>query len=211
MHAQQASFAKIAGGDWSEETRGRSRGHRGVRRGLRLRPRRGRPPLDDYAPLKADAAERRPTAGGAAEAARGGAAAGLARMHATAMASQRDVKHQSARSRTSRRSRVPWRRSPPRACAAPSSASRRCALRGRDPPHDAPGRTGRRRRGSRLPLLHEHESTDNVGLLLVTGDRGLAGGFNSQIIRAGVRIARRDAEDKADRLVSRPAAAASPR
>jgi F-type H+-transporting ATPase subunit gamma len=40
---------------------------------------------------------------------------------------------------------------------------------------------------SRLPLLSEHESTDNVGLLLVTGDRGLAGGFNSQIIRAGVR------------------------
>jgi F-type H+-transporting ATPase subunit gamma len=42
---------------------------------------------------------------------------------------------------------------------------------------------------SRLPLLAEHDSTTNVGLLLVTGDRGLAGGFNSQIIRAGVRIA----------------------
>jgi F-type H+-transporting ATPase subunit gamma len=42
---------------------------------------------------------------------------------------------------------------------------------------------------SRLPLLSEHEQTTNVGLLLVTGDRGLAGGFNSQIIRAGVRIA----------------------
>jgi F-type H+-transporting ATPase subunit gamma len=41
---------------------------------------------------------------------------------------------------------------------------------------------------SRLPLLSEHDSTDNVALLLVTGDRGLAGGFNSQIIRAGVRI-----------------------
>src|SRR5580765_7797076 len=41
---------------------------------------------------------------------------------------------------------------------------------------------------TRLPLLTEHESTDKVGLLLVTGDRGLAGGFNSQIIRAGVRI-----------------------
>ncbi len=41
---------------------------------------------------------------------------------------------------------------------------------------------------SRLPLLSAHESTDNVGLLLITGDRGLAGGFNSQIIRAGVRI-----------------------
>jgi F-type H+-transporting ATPase subunit gamma len=38
-----------------------------------------------------------------------------------------------------------------------------------------------------FPLLREHESQRNVGLLLVTGDRGLAGGFNSQIIRAGVR------------------------
>ena len=41
----------------------------------------------------------------------------------------------------------------------------------------------------RQPLLAEHDSVDNVGLLLVTGDRGLAGGFNSQIIRAGVRLA----------------------
>ncbi|HEX4116864.1 MAG TPA: ATP synthase F1 subunit gamma [Solirubrobacteraceae bacterium] len=39
-----------------------------------------------------------------------------------------------------------------------------------------------------LPLLAEHESESKVGLLLVTGDRGLAGGFNSQIIRAGVRL-----------------------
>ena len=36
-----------------------------------------------------------------------------------------------------------------------------------------------------LPLLKEHDSTDRVGILLVTGDRGLAGSFNSQIIRAG--------------------------
>jgi F-type H+-transporting ATPase subunit gamma len=36
-----------------------------------------------------------------------------------------------------------------------------------------------------LPLLDEHDSIDRVGLLLVTGDRGLAGPFNSQIIRAG--------------------------
>jgi F-type H+-transporting ATPase subunit gamma len=38
-----------------------------------------------------------------------------------------------------------------------------------------------------LPLLKEHDSTDKVGLLLLTGDRGLAGSFNSQIIRAGNR------------------------
>jgi F-type H+-transporting ATPase subunit gamma len=42
---------------------------------------------------------------------------------------------------------------------------------------------------SRLPLLSEHESERNVGLLLITGDRGLAGGFNSQVIRAGLRAA----------------------
>jgi F-type H+-transporting ATPase subunit gamma len=40
----------------------------------------------------------------------------------------------------------------------------------------------------RVPLLHEHETQTNAGLLLVTGDRGLAGGFNSQIIRSGVRL-----------------------
>ncbi|HXN40085.1 MAG TPA: ATP synthase F1 subunit gamma [Solirubrobacteraceae bacterium] len=40
----------------------------------------------------------------------------------------------------------------------------------------------------RVPLLREHESQTNVGVLLVTGDRGLAGGFNSQIVRAGVRL-----------------------
>src|ERR687883_1792048 len=36
-----------------------------------------------------------------------------------------------------------------------------------------------------LPLLQEHDSIDKVGLLLLTGDRGLAGSFNSQIMRAG--------------------------
>jgi F-type H+-transporting ATPase subunit gamma len=40
---------------------------------------------------------------------------------------------------------------------------------------------------SRLPLLATHESQTQVGLLLVTGDRGLAGAFNSQIVRAGLR------------------------
>jgi F-type H+-transporting ATPase subunit gamma len=38
-----------------------------------------------------------------------------------------------------------------------------------------------------LPLLQEHDTTDKVALLLLTGDRGLAGSFNSQIIRAGNR------------------------
>jgi F-type H+-transporting ATPase subunit gamma len=41
---------------------------------------------------------------------------------------------------------------------------------------------------SRLPLLQTHESETNIGLMLVTGDRGLAGAFNAQIIRTGVRV-----------------------
>jgi F-type H+-transporting ATPase subunit gamma len=42
---------------------------------------------------------------------------------------------------------------------------------------------------ARLDLLREREQTETVALLLVTGDRGLAGGFNSQIIRAGIKVA----------------------
>ena len=40
-----------------------------------------------------------------------------------------------------------------------------------------------------LPVLKEHEEERSVSLLLITGDRGLAGAFNTQIIRAGVRAA----------------------
>ena len=46
-----------------------------------------------------------------------------------------------------------------------------------------------------LPLLEEHDSITNVGLLLVTGDRGLAGAFNSQIVRAGNRRNREISQD----------------
>src|SRR5437588_5372039 len=42
----------------------------------------------------------------------------------------------------------------------------------------------------RLPILQEHEQVQNVGLLLVAGDRGLAGGFNSNIVRAAVAAGR---------------------
>ncbi|HXR13378.1 MAG TPA: ATP synthase F1 subunit gamma [Solirubrobacteraceae bacterium] len=42
---------------------------------------------------------------------------------------------------------------------------------------------------SRLPLLAQREQEQNVGLLIVTADRGLAGAFNSQIIRSGLRAA----------------------
>ncbi len=42
---------------------------------------------------------------------------------------------------------------------------------------------------SSLPILSVHESQDNAAILFVTGDRGLAGGFNSQIMRAGILAA----------------------
>jgi F-type H+-transporting ATPase subunit gamma len=40
------------------------------------------------------------------------------------------------------------------------------------------------------PLLERREKVDDVGVLLVTGDRGLAGSFNTQIIREGTRLRR---------------------
>src|SRR5215831_3539165 len=43
---------------------------------------------------------------------------------------------------------------------------------------------------AKLPLLAIHETNQNAAILFVTGDRGLAGGFNSQIMRAGIAAAR---------------------
>jgi F-type H+-transporting ATPase subunit gamma len=49
----------------------------------------------------------------------------------------------------------------------------------------------------RLPILAEHPEVRTVGLLLIAGDRGLAGAFNSQIVRAGVAAGRlHDAEGR---------------
>jgi F-type H+-transporting ATPase subunit gamma len=42
----------------------------------------------------------------------------------------------------------------------------------------------------RLPILSEHQQIQNVGLLLIAGDRGLAGAFNSNIVRAAVQAGR---------------------
>ncbi len=41
----------------------------------------------------------------------------------------------------------------------------------------------------KLPILKQHESEQTIAILLVTADRGLAGAFNSQILRAGTRAA----------------------
>jgi F-type H+-transporting ATPase subunit gamma len=50
---------------------------------------------------------------------------------------------------------------------------------------------------NKLPILREHESQDRVALLLVTADRGLAGAFNAQILRAGVAAGREVERDGA--------------
>lgn len=42
----------------------------------------------------------------------------------------------------------------------------------------------------RIALLEEREKVSRVGIILVTGDRGLAGAFNTNIIREGLRLKR---------------------
>jgi F-type H+-transporting ATPase subunit gamma len=42
----------------------------------------------------------------------------------------------------------------------------------------------------RLPILREHDQVETVGLLAIAGDRGLAGAFNSNIVRAAVSAGR---------------------
>ena len=106
------------------------------------------------------------------------------------MASQRDVKNKIASVKNIQK--ITRAMEMVAAARLPRAEQRISALR---PYADAVGRMTRQAalaagaEASRLPLLTEHDSVDNVGLLLVTGDRGLAGGFNSQIIRAGVRLA----------------------
>ena len=41
-----------------------------------------------------------------------------------------------------------------------------------------------------LPILKEHPEVKTVGILLIAGDRGLAGAFNSTVVRAGTRAGR---------------------
>jgi F-type H+-transporting ATPase subunit gamma len=40
-----------------------------------------------------------------------------------------------------------------------------------------------------IPILKDREDISTVGIIIMTGDRGLAGGFNSQIMRASIRAA----------------------
>jgi F-type H+-transporting ATPase subunit gamma len=54
----------------------------------------------------------------------------------------------------------------------------------------------------RVPVLAERENVQRVGIVLVTGDRGLAGAFNSNIIREGLRSAARVREEGAEPVFS---------
>src|SRR5918997_122533 len=50
----------------------------------------------------------------------------------------------------------------------------------------------------RVALLEERENVKRVGIILVTGDRGLAGAFNSNIIREGMRLGAKVREEGAE-------------
>ncbi len=50
----------------------------------------------------------------------------------------------------------------------------------------------------RVPVLDQHDSLDRVGIVLVTGDRGLAGAFNTNVIREGMRVRDGVREDGAE-------------
>ncbi len=50
----------------------------------------------------------------------------------------------------------------------------------------------------RVPVMVERENVKRVGIVLVTGDRGLAGAFNSNIIREGMRTAAKVRADGAE-------------
>ena len=101
-------------------------------------------------------------------------------------------------SRTSARSRGRWRWWPLRGCAGPSSGSTRCGptrRRSAGSPSRSPRPPGRPATGSRCS--QQREDVKRVGIILVTGDRGLAGSFNTQIIRAGTQLQRElEAEGK---------------
>jgi F-type H+-transporting ATPase subunit gamma len=54
--------------------------------------------------------------------------------------------------------------------------------------------------GGRVGLLHLRDDVKRVGIILVTGDRGLAGSFNTQIIRAGTQL-QRELEDEGKEIL----------
>ena len=93
-----------------------------------------------------------------------------------------------------------------RGAAAPGRAADRqpAALRAGAAQDDPPGGRGGRGRGPQPARAAGARGPEKVGVLLVTGDRGLAGSFNSQIIRAGIAAAGElEAEGKRGRVLGR--------
>ena len=60
-------------------------------------------------------------------------------------------------------------------------------------------RAGRAARVAASPLLERRETVENVAILAVTADRGLAGAFNAQVLRRGVRAHARELEAEGQR------------
>jgi F-type H+-transporting ATPase subunit gamma len=56
----------------------------------------------------------------------------------------------------------------------------------------------------RLPLLERRETVERVAIVPVTGDRGLAGAFNAQVLRRAIALAR-EAERDGQKVVFYPA------
>jgi F-type H+-transporting ATPase subunit gamma len=54
----------------------------------------------------------------------------------------------------------------------------------------------------RVPVMVEREKVERVGILLITGDRGLAGAFNTNIIREGMTLARELREQSVEPVFS---------
>ena len=54
----------------------------------------------------------------------------------------------------------------------------------------------------RVPVMVEREEIKRVGVVLITGDRGLAGAFNANIIREGMRMGRQVRDEGAEPVYS---------
>ena len=118
---------------------------------------------------------------------RGGARPGGGSLLAM-LASQQDIKRRIRFARTSRRSRRPWSSSPPRGCAAPRPGSRPCA---RTPTACRPSRSRwpRPRRGPTTSRCSPGATCRRSPSIALTADRGLAGGFNANVVRRSLEVA----------------------
>ena len=192
LHADASeTLDKIADGDWSDETqKALDKAIAAVRRGLRLRPRRGGP-----------AALRRATRSARAAAARGrdDDVRRRRRRRVRGRRTRRRPRPAGAMALKDVKSRIALGQEHPedhagdgdgrRRAPAPRRAAHRgaAALRGRDPADDAPGGRGGAATSRTCRSSTSTRPRTRSRILLVTGDRGLAGAFNSQIVRAGVR------------------------